>query len=93
MSAYVKTPKHSLHNNFKIWNIDEKKKQKMEVSKVQYFALVNFNVIICVETFLATLSTNCFNLVHTQYASIRSSCIYEDVNYPFENDLYIKPIQ
>jgi len=27
--------------------------------------------------------------VHTEYASIRSSCIYEDVNYPFEDDLYI----
>jgi len=41
------------------------------------------------ETYLATLSTNRFFLIHTQYASIRSSCIYEDVNYPFEDDLYI----
>jgi len=32
------------------------------------------------ETFLA---------VNTKCASIRSSCIYEDVNYPFEGDLYI----
>ena len=41
------------------------------------------------ETFLATLSANRFFLIHTKYASIRSSCIYEDVNYPFEGDLYI----
>ena len=27
--------------------------------------------------------------MHTYYVSIRSSCIYEDVNYPFEDDLYI----
>ena len=47
-----------------------------------------FNVIIWVEFFWATLSTNRFFLIHTQYASIRSSCIYEDVNYPFEDDLY-----
>jgi len=33
MLAYVKTPKHSLQNKFKIWNIDEKKYHKMEVSK------------------------------------------------------------
>ena len=44
MSAYVKTPKHSLQNKFKIGNIDEKKCQKMEVSKFLYFALVNFNL-------------------------------------------------
>jgi len=42
MSAYVKTPKHSLQNKSKIWNIDEKKYQKMEVSKFLYFALVQF---------------------------------------------------
>jgi len=47
-----------------------------------------FNVIICMETFVATLSTNRF-LIHTKYASIRSSCIYEDFNYPFEDDIYI----
>jgi len=42
------------------------------------------------ETFLgATLSTNRFFLIHTKYASIRSSCVYENVNYPFEDDLYI----
>ena len=41
------------------------------------------------ETFLATLSTSRIFLIHTCYASIRSSCIYEDVNYPFEEDLYI----
>ena len=41
------------------------------------------------ETFLATLSTNRFFLLHTQYASIRRSCVYEDVNYRFEDDLYI----
>ena len=29
---------------FKIWNIDEKKYQKMEVSKFLYFALVNFHI-------------------------------------------------
>ena len=40
-------------------------------------------------TFLATLSTNRFFLIHKTYASIRSSCIYEDVNYLFEDDLYI----
>ena len=30
-------------------------------------------------------------LMHTKYAFIWSSCIilYEDVNYPFEDDLYI----
>ena len=27
-------------------------------------------------------------LIHTKYASIRSSCMYEDVNYPFKDDLY-----
>ena len=32
MPADVKTPKHSLQNKFKIWNIDEKKYQKMEVT-------------------------------------------------------------
>jgi len=37
----------------------------------------------------ASFSTNRFFLMHTKYASIRSSCIYEDVNYPFEDDLYI----
>jgi len=41
------------------------------------------------ETFLATLSTNRFFLIHITYAYIWSSCIYEDVNYPFEDDLYI----
>jgi len=41
------------------------------------------------ETFMATLYTNRFFLTHTMYASIRSSCIFEDVNYPFEDDLYI----
>ena len=46
MSAYVKTPKHSLRNKFKIWKIYEKKYQKMEVSKFQYFALVNFNLML-----------------------------------------------
>ena len=29
-----------------------------------------------------------FFLIHTKYASIRSSCRYEDVNYPFKDDLY-----
>ena len=48
-----------------------------------------FNVIICMETVLATLSTNSFFLIHTKYASITSSCLYEDVNYPFDDDLYI----
>ena len=38
---------------------------------------------------METLSTKRFFLIHTKYASIRSSCIYEDVNYPFEDDLYI----
>ena len=52
-----------------------------------YFS--TFNVIICVDTFLVTLSTNRFFLIHKKYASIRSSCIYEDVNYLFEDDLYI----
>ena len=41
------------------------------------------------ETFLATLSTSRFFLIHITYAYIWSSCIYEDVNYPFEDDLYI----
>ena len=41
------------------------------------------------ETFLATLSTNRFFLINTKYASIRPPCIYEDVNYPFEDNLYI----
>ena len=44
------------------------------------------------ETFSETLSTNRLFLIHTKYASVRSSCIYEDVNYPFENDLYILKI-
>ena len=45
------------------------------------------------ETFLATRdSTNRFFLIHIKYASIRSSCIYEDVNYPFENDWYYSEI-
>ena len=43
MLPYVKTPKQSLQNKFKNWNIDEKKYQKMEVNKFLYFALVNFN--------------------------------------------------
>jgi len=32
---------------------------------------------------------NCSFLMQTKYASISSSCIFEDVNYPFEDDLYI----
>ena len=44
--AYVKTQKHSLQNKFKIWNIDEKKYQKMKISKILYFALVNFNLLL-----------------------------------------------
>jgi len=46
MSAYIKTLKHSLQNKFKIWNIDEKKYQKMEVRKFLYFALVNFKLVL-----------------------------------------------
>jgi len=41
------------------------------------------------ETFWGTLSTNRFVLINTHYASIRSSCIDEDVNYPVEDDLFI----
>ena len=33
------------------------------------------------------LSTNRFFSAHTYYASNRSSCMYEDVDYPFEDDL------
>ena len=52
-----------------------------------YFS--TFNGIICMETFLATLSINRFFLIHIKYATIRSTVKYEDVNYPFEDDLYI----
>jgi len=34
MSADVKTPKHSLQNKFEIWNIDEKKYQKLEIRSI-----------------------------------------------------------
>ena len=46
------------------------------------------NVMICMEASSATLSTYRFFSIHPHYAPIRSSCIYEDVNYPFEDDLY-----
>ena len=46
MLAYVKTPQQSLQNKFKIWIIDEKKYQKMELSKFLYFALLNFNLML-----------------------------------------------
>jgi len=52
--------------------------------KFVLFYYTTFNVIICMETFWATLSANRFFLIHTKNASIRSSCIYEDVNYPLE---------
>jgi len=40
MSAYVKIPKHGLQNKFKIWNIDEKKYQNMEVNELLYFDVI-----------------------------------------------------
>jgi len=45
MSAYVKTPKHSLQNKLKIGNIDEKKYLKMEVSK--FYILRRSISILC----------------------------------------------
>ena len=68
MSAYVKTPKHTLHNNFKFWNIDEKKTQKIEVSKAQYFALVNFNFM------LFTLGPSI--LFHVQFTDSLHHCLH-----------------
>ena len=36
----------NLTKTFKTWNIDERKYQKMEVSKYLYFELVNFNLML-----------------------------------------------
>jgi len=41
-----KHPPKSLQNKFKILNIDEKKYQKMEVSKFLYFEVVNFSLML-----------------------------------------------
>ena len=67
----------------RIWQGRSKSLQKVYTSIFQVFKLLFMWKLI------STLSTNRFFLIHTKYASIRSSCIYEDVNYPFENDLYI----
>jgi len=44
MSAFVKTQKHSLQSEFEICT--RKNTKKCEVSKVLYFALVNFNLML-----------------------------------------------
>jgi len=41
------------------------------------------------ETLLANLSTSLLLNTHIVCIYLRSSWIYEDVNYPFEDDLYI----
>ena len=72
VSAYVKTPKHSLQNKFKIGNIDEKKCQKMEVSKFLYFALVNllYDPQFC---FIISLLTAYFIFLHPKLVNYEIS--------------------
>ena len=79
MFAYVKTPKHSLLNKFNIWNIVEKKYQKMEVSKFLYFEMLNFNLM------LFTLWPSI--MFHEQFADSLQHCLHPVlVNYEISLD-------
>ena len=82
MSHYVglcQNTKTSLQNKFKILNINEKKYQKMEVSKFLYFELLNFNLM------LFTLWPSI--MFHEQFADSLQHCLHPVlVNYEISLD-------